>query len=156
MGDLHPGVDAYIDNLPGWQADLCRELRTVVHAADPDVDETIKRSVRPYFVLQGNVCALLANKDHINLFIYDPHAPDPDKIINQGQDNATARAIQIYQGDVINRAALIAMLHAVIARNRAGGWRRLDAQWARAHHRPRVSVPTTRRQGLTCASDRSR
>ncbi len=34
--------------------------------------ETIKRTVRPYFVLQGNICALLATKDHVNVFIYDP------------------------------------------------------------------------------------
>jgi hypothetical protein len=30
-----------------------------VHAADPEVSETIKRSRQPYFVLQGNICALL-------------------------------------------------------------------------------------------------
>jgi len=29
-----------------------------VHAADPEVEETIKRSVQPYFVLRGNICAL--------------------------------------------------------------------------------------------------
>jgi hypothetical protein len=120
------GVDAYIDALPGWQQDICRELRELVHAADPDVQETIKRSVQPYFVVQGNVCALLATKDHVNLFIYDPTVPDPEAIINQGHDNATARAIQVYRGDVINREALIAMLQAVIAHNRAGGWRRLS------------------------------
>jgi hypothetical protein len=30
-----------------------------VHATDPEVSETIKRSRQPYFVLQGNICALL-------------------------------------------------------------------------------------------------
>jgi hypothetical protein len=128
MGVLHPGVDAYIDNLPDWQSNLCRELRAAVHAADSEVEETIKRSLQPYFVLHGNVCALLATKDHINLFIYDPHVPDPDGIINQGQGNATARAIQLFEGDTINHKALKSMLQAVIARNRAGGWRRIDTQ----------------------------
>jgi hypothetical protein len=128
MGAVHAGVDEYIENLPGWQSDLCRELRTLVHAADPDVEETIKRSVQPYFVLHGNVCALLTTKDHVNLFIYDPHVPDPDGIINQGQGNASARAIQFYEGDTINHDALTSLLRAVIARNRAGGWRRLDAK----------------------------
>jgi hypothetical protein len=125
---VHPAVDRYIESLPGWQSDLCRELRAVVHTADPDVEETIKRSVQPYFVLRGNVCALLATKDHVNLFIYDPHVPDPDGIINQGRGNATARSIQFYEGDTINRDALTSLLQAVIARNRAGGWRRLDAK----------------------------
>jgi hypothetical protein len=128
VATTHPGVDVYLESLPGWQAELCRELRAVVHAADSEVEETIKRSVQPYFVLRGNVCALLATKDHINLFIYDPHVPDPDGIINQGQGNATAKAIQFYEGDAINRDALTSLLQAVIARNRAGGWRRLAAQ----------------------------
>jgi hypothetical protein len=30
------------------------------------VSETIKRSRQPYFVLQGNICALLAARDHVN------------------------------------------------------------------------------------------
>src|SRR3954469_20953152 len=67
----HPGVDAYIEALPEWQRDICRQLRDIAHAADPDIEETIKRRVQPYFVLDGNICALLAAKDHVNLFLYD-------------------------------------------------------------------------------------
>jgi hypothetical protein len=95
-----------------------------VHDADPEVEESIKRSVQPYFVLQGNICALLAAKDHVNVFIYDPTVADPHGIINQGHGNATAKAVQIYSGDTINGPALLAMFRAVIANNRAGGWRR--------------------------------
>ncbi len=64
-------VDQYIDALPRWQRDICLRVRDLVHAADPAVEETIKRTVQPYFVLQGNVCALLAAKDHVNVFLYD-------------------------------------------------------------------------------------
>jgi hypothetical protein len=120
-------VDEYISRLPGWQQAACQQVRRLVHAADPEVEETIKRSVQPYFVLQGNICALLAAKDHVNVFIYDPTVADPHGIINQGHDNATARAVQIYRGDAINHPALLAMFRAVIANNRAGGWRRLKA-----------------------------
>ena len=119
-------VDVYIDRLPDWQAELCRYLRDLIHTADPEIEETIKRSVQPYFVLDGNVCALLATKDHINLFIYDPHVADPDEIINEGDGNATAKTVQIYEGDAVNERALLTMLRAVISRNRAGGWRHLD------------------------------
>ena len=107
---------------------MCRHLRELIWSADPDIEETIKRSVQPYFVLNGNVCALLATKDHINLFLYDPTVPDPHGIINQGQSNATARAIQIYQGDSVNELAMVELLRAIVANNRAGGWRRLKAQ----------------------------
>src|SRR5215217_2987414 len=54
----HPRVDAYIESLPDWQQGICRRVRALVHAADPEMTETIKRTDRPYFVLQGNVCAL--------------------------------------------------------------------------------------------------
>jgi len=121
-----PRIDHYIDALPSWQQDICRRVRDLVHAADPEVIETIKRSTRPYFTLEGNICALLATKDHINVFLYDPIAPDPESIINQGHGNKTARAIQIRQGDTINERALVALFRAVIANNRAGGWRKLS------------------------------
>ena len=121
-----PRVDAYIDALPGWQQDICRRVRSLVHAADPGVTETIKRTNRPYFTLDGNVCALLAAKDHVNVFIYDPIAPDPEGIINQGAGNTTARSIQIRQGEAVNERALVNLLREVISNNRAGGWRRLQ------------------------------
>jgi hypothetical protein len=69
-------VDEYIGRLPGWQQAVCQQVRRLVHAADPEVEETIKRSVRPYFVLQGNICALLAAKDHVNVHLR-PHRRRP-------------------------------------------------------------------------------
>jgi len=59
---------------------------------------------QPYFVLQGNICALLGAKDHLNVFIHDPIAPDPHGLINQGHDNATARGIQIRRQDHLDEA----------------------------------------------------
>lgn len=121
-----PRIDEYINSLPGWQQDVCRQVRRLVHAADPEVMETIKRARQPYFTLNGNICALLGTKDHVNIFIYDPIAPDPEGIINQGHGNLTARNIQIWQGQAINERALLNLFKAVIANNRAGGWRKLQ------------------------------
>ena len=123
-----PRVDDYIAKLPDWQQAICREVRDLVHAADDEVQETIKRTTQPYFVLDGNICALLATKDHVNVFIYDPTVPDPDGVINQGHGNATAKAVQIYRDDEINGPALVNLFQAVIRNNRAGGWRRLSSQ----------------------------
>lgn len=124
-GQTHPGVDQYLEVLPAWQRRLCAELREIIRSAEPEIQETVKRSVQPYFVLEGNVCALLATKDHVNLFLYDPTVEDPAGLVNQGHRNATARAIQFYEGDPINRSALIELLRAIVANNRRGGWRRL-------------------------------
>ncbi len=119
-------VDKYIASLPDWQQKICRQVRKLVHGADPDVVEAIKRSNRPYFTLSGNICALLGAKDHVNIFIYDPIAPDPHHIINQGHGNLTARAIQVYEGDKLNEPALLELFKAIIKNNRAGGWRKIQ------------------------------
>ena len=119
-------VDAYIDSLPEWQQAICREVRDLVHGADGEVTETIKRSVQPYFVLQGNICAFLAAKDHVNVFLYDGAiVPDPERIITAGHDNKTARTVSFRKGKTINKRALKAMFKQIIANNRAGGWRKL-------------------------------
>src|SRR3954453_4317689 len=128
-GRRNPRVDEYIDALPEWQQAVCREVRELVHAADPEVEETIKRRVQPYFVLEGNVCALLATKDHVNVFLYDGAiVPDPEGIITGGHDNQTARTVAVYEGDPINAPALKTMSEQIVANNRADGWRRLKRE----------------------------
>ena len=125
-------VDAYIDALPEWQQAICRQVRDLVHAADPEVAETIKRTRQPYFVLQGNICALLAAKDHVNVFLYDGGiVPDPEGIITGGHANKTARTVAIHEGGTINAPALTAMFKQIIADNRAGGWRKVQRERAR-------------------------
>ena len=121
-----PRVDAYIASLPDWQQSICYAVRALVHRADPEVQETVKRADRPYFVLDGNVCALLAAKDHVNVFLYDGTiVPDPEGIITGGHENKTARTVAVKRGETINSDALLAMFRAIIANNRAGGWRKL-------------------------------
>ena len=99
-----PRVDAYIDALPDWQQAICGRVRDLVHEADPDVEETIKRTVQPYFVLDGNICALLAAKDHVNVFLYDGAiVPDPEGIITAGHDNKTARTVGLREASPSTR-----------------------------------------------------
>jgi hypothetical protein len=126
---VDPRVDEYIGRLPGWQQAICQEVRDLVHAADPEVEETIKRTVQPYFVLKGNVCALLAARTHVNVFMYDGAiVPDPEGIITAGHDNKTARTVSFREGEKINAPALTAMVQQIIANNRAGGWRKLKRE----------------------------
>jgi hypothetical protein len=123
-----PRVDAFIQALPGWQQAICRQVRELVHAADPGVSETIKRTTQPYFVLDGNICALLAAKDHVNVFLYDGGiVPDPEGIITAGHSNKTARTVAFREGEAINAPALVQMFRQIIANNRAGGWRKLKS-----------------------------
>jgi hypothetical protein len=124
-----PRVDAYLDGLPAWQREIGNKVRDLVHSADPAVEETIKRKVQPYFVLDGNICALLATKDHVNVFLYDGAiVPDPEGIITAGHDNKTARTVAYRKGETINDRALVTMFKQIIANNRAGGWRKLKRE----------------------------
>ena len=124
-----PRVDAYIGALPQWQQAICVTVRDLVHAADPEVVETIKRSVQPYFVLDGNICALLAAKDHVNVFLYDGAiVPDPEGIITAGHANKTARTVAFREGETVNVRALGEMFRLIIANNRAGGWRSIKGK----------------------------
>jgi hypothetical protein len=126
--EADPRVDDYVDRLPPWQQSICREVREIIHETDPEVVETIKRTRQPYFVLDGNICALLAAKDHVNVFVYDGGiVPDPDGIITAGHGNKTARTVAFREGERINAPALTAMFRQIIANNRAGGWRKLKA-----------------------------
>jgi hypothetical protein len=121
-----PRIDTYIDGLPAWQQAICREVRDLVHSADSEVEETIKRTVQPYFVLQGNICALLAAKTHVNVFLYDGAiVPDPDGIITAGHDNQTARTVAVRESERVPAQPLKVMFRQIVANNRAGGWRRL-------------------------------
>jgi hypothetical protein len=122
-----PRVDAYIAALPVWQQAVCERVRDLVHEADAEVAETIKRRVQPCFVLEGNICALLAAKDHVNVFLYDGSiVPDPEGIITGGQGNKAARTVALREGELVNTRALLAMFRQIIANNRAGGWRRIQ------------------------------
>ena len=77
-------------------------------------------------MLDGNICALLATKDHVNVFHYDGGiVADPHRIITGGHTNKTARTVAISEGDPVNASALSAMFKQIIANNRAGGWRKL-------------------------------
>jgi hypothetical protein len=124
---VDPRVDDYIDALPEWQQHICRRVRELVVAVDPEIEETIKRSVQPYFTLEGNVCALLATKDHVNVFLYDPLIDDPAGLVTGGHENATGRTIAIYEGEEIDVPAFQAIIAQIVAHNRAGGWRKLKA-----------------------------
>ncbi len=127
MGDRDPRVEAWIDALPPWQRDVLRRLRDLIHEAEPAIVETIKRTTQPYFVLDGNVCAFLAARDHVNVFLYDGGiVPDPAGIITGGHGNATARTISLREGGELDEHAFVEMIRAIVANNRAGGWRKLN------------------------------
>ena len=126
MTDRDSRVDDYLALLPAWQRETFEQVRDVLHRADPEMEETIKRTVQPYFVCHGNVAAFLAASDHVNVFVYDGGiVPDPDGLVTAGHENKTARTIGFREGDDVPEEALLAFFRRLVADNRAGGWRKL-------------------------------
>jgi hypothetical protein len=126
MTTRDPRVDDYLARLPDWQHETLAQVREVLHRADPEMAETIKRTVQPYFVCHGNVAAFLAAKDHVNVFVYDGGiVPDPHGLVTAGHENKTARTIGFGEEDVVPEDALLEFFRRLVADNRAGGWRRL-------------------------------
>jgi len=121
-----PRVDDYLDGLPTWQRETLQRVRDLLHEADPEMAETIKRTVQPYFVLEGNVAAFLAARDHVDVFVYDGGlVPDPHWLVTAGHGNTTARTIGFREGDEVPAGPLLEFFRRLVADNRAGGWRRL-------------------------------
>jgi uncharacterized protein YdeI (YjbR/CyaY-like superfamily) len=63
MGKKDTRVDAYIEKAQPFAQPIMREIRDLVHATCPDVEETIKWSF-PHFDYQGIMCSMAAFKEH--------------------------------------------------------------------------------------------
>jgi uncharacterized protein YdeI (YjbR/CyaY-like superfamily) len=63
MGTFDPRIDAYIAKAPDFARPILTHLREVVHAACPEVRETMKWS-SPFFDYHGVMCNMAAFKQH--------------------------------------------------------------------------------------------
>ena len=63
MGTRDPRVDAYIARSADFAKPVLTSLRETVHAACPDVEETMKWSM-PHFEYHGILCGMAAFKQH--------------------------------------------------------------------------------------------
>jgi uncharacterized protein YdeI (YjbR/CyaY-like superfamily) len=58
-----PRVDAYVDRAADFAKPILKYIRTTVHAACPDCEETMKWSF-PHFDYKGMLCSMAAFKQH--------------------------------------------------------------------------------------------
>jgi hypothetical protein len=63
MPTIDPRIDAYIAQSPEFARPILAHLREVIHAACPQVQETMKWS-RPHFEYKGLLCGMSAFKAH--------------------------------------------------------------------------------------------
>lgn len=67
---MNEEVTLYVESLVEWQRDLSKELREVIHAAVPDVQERMQYK-KPHFLKNGKYSAVISvSKDAISLTIF--------------------------------------------------------------------------------------
>jgi hypothetical protein len=121
-------IDALIAETPDWRGATVAKLRSLIHAADPEITEDLKwRRPRnptgtPVFEHAGIVCMVGILKERVRLTLYAGAAlADPHKLFNAVLEGNKTRAVDIYEGDELNEAALKELIRAGVDHNQCKG-----------------------------------
>ena len=114
-------IAQYISSLADWRGNLLARLHKLVLEVDPEIVEEWKWET-PVWSHKGNVLAISAFQDHVKInFFKGASLADAHGLFNAGLEAKASRAIDIYQGGVINEEALQNLIRAAVQLNLAGG-----------------------------------
>jgi hypothetical protein len=117
-------IDKQIADLGDWRGEMLARVRTLIHAAAPDITEEWKWDTAVY-THNGLVCAASAFKDHAKLNFFKGAAlEDPKGLFNASLEAKATRAIDLHQGEALQEAALQDLIRAAVAYNLSGGKRK--------------------------------
>jgi hypothetical protein len=109
-----------------WRRTTIDELRSLIVEAEPDILEEAKwRKASnpdgvPTFTCAGLVCTVETYKDKVKVtFAKGASLADPAGLFNASLDAGTRRAIDLHDGDVLDRAAFVELVRDAVARNRS-------------------------------------
>jgi hypothetical protein len=110
-------IDAIIKEPGDWRGKKLSQLRTVIKKADPAVVEQVKwkkpskPSGVPVWSHDGIICVADTLKNAVRLtFPKGAQMKDPKKLFNTRLDSKTVRAIDFYEGEAVDDAALKALI----------------------------------------------
>lgn len=113
-------IDARIKSLDDWRGAMLARLRAIIHAADPQVEETWKWRGVPVWEHGGIITTGETYKAVVKLtFAKGAALPDPQGLFNSSLDGNVRRAIDFKEGDPVDEAALTALVRAAVALNTA-------------------------------------
>jgi hypothetical protein len=100
---------------------MMARLRKLVLKAAPGLTEEWKWGTAVWSQ-NGNVVAINAFKDHVKVVLFKGAAlEDPHGLFNASLESKGSRAIDLYEGDDIDEAALKELIRAAVAYNTSGG-----------------------------------
>ncbi len=111
-------IDKYISRLTDWRGKTLSEIREIIRSTDPEIIEEWKWMGSPVWSRNGILAVGNAHKDKVKLtFDQGARLPDLSKIFNAGLRGNKWRAIDFFEGDKINAAALRKLVQAAIDQN---------------------------------------
>jgi hypothetical protein len=112
-------ITSHINETSGWRGKMLARLRKVILDAAPSLVEEWKWNT-PVWSHNGNVVAAGAFENHVKVnFFKGASLNDPEGLFNAGLEAKSTRAIDIYEGDVLNEEALKSLVRAAVALNDA-------------------------------------
>jgi hypothetical protein len=110
-------IDAIIKEAGDWRGEKLSQLRALIKEADPALVEEVKwkkpskPSGVPVWSHDGILCVADTLKNAVRLtFPKGAQMKDPQKLFNTRLDSKTVRAIDIHEGDIVDEAALKALI----------------------------------------------
>ncbi len=111
-------IDQLIAGITDWRGKTLADVRKVILEADKDIVEEWKWIGSPVWKRDGMIAVGNAHKEKVKLtFSHGAQLEDPDKLFNAGLEGGTWRAIDLFEGDKINKRALKSLVRAAIEYN---------------------------------------
>jgi hypothetical protein len=116
-------IDQRIKELGDWRGETLGRVRQIIKAADPEVVEEWKWAKAtspgtPVWSHDGGICTGEAYKSVVKLtFFKGASLDDPAGLFNSSLDGKVRRAIDIREGEEIDKSALTDLIREAVALN---------------------------------------
>ena len=113
-------IDARIKELDDWRGKTLSHIRALIKQADPEVVEEWKWRGVPVWSHDGLICTGETYKSVVKLtFAKGASLTDPSGLFNSSLEGNTRRAIDLHEGDDVDRDAFQTLIRAAVALNRS-------------------------------------
>jgi hypothetical protein len=109
-------IDKRIAELDDWRGQRIAHIRQLVREAAADIVEEWKWDT-PVWSYNGNVLAVGAFQDHVKLNFFHGALLEDRHLFNAGLEAKATRAIDVFENDTIDEAALKDLVRAAVALN---------------------------------------
>ena len=100
-------IDRRIEELGDWRGKMLAKLRGIIHEADPEIVEEWKWMGTPVWSRGGIVCTGETYKNVVKMtFAKGAELKDPSRLFNSSLEGNVRRAIDIHEGDKVDKTAL--------------------------------------------------